>query len=278
MNPTIQIDTLHVVEKIDSLSKQLNQIIDNTNAFKDGFSTFFTYSSLAASIVTVFGVAAVFIRISNRSISNRRQKKIILDLLRHIMVNNAILEIILKKRAGKNGSIPVEGTLERFATLEDDMDLGKFSGRAKNYEKLHNVSLLIRNYNSIVCYADKHMHNKEYPNKLLEKELNDIFKRSKAISDELLKLSKEMHLFPITNKDFAKYVKAKYSGNEIFCMRSLFKKDSKFYWKNLGKEHKVHRPKYAFYIRDKRCHDYDKINLGDIYNSIIDDFSRRLLY
>ena len=69
----------------------------------------------------------------------------------------------------------MEGTLERFATLDDDMNLGKFSAQAKNYEKLHNLSLLVRNYNSVVCNADKHLHDKDYP-----KELMDIISSAKS--------------------------------------------------------------------------------------------------
>lgn len=47
----IQIDTLS--QQISHITSQLNNVIENTDSFKDGFSTFFTYSSLAASIVTV---------------------------------------------------------------------------------------------------------------------------------------------------------------------------------------------------------------------------------
>lgn len=280
MDTIIQIDTIQIVETIDRLSGQLNLIVENTDSFKDGFSTFFTYSSLAASIVTVLGVLAVFIEISKRSVSNRRQKKIILDLLRHMMVNNAILEIVCKKKSERNPSIPVEGTLERFATLDDDMNLGKFSAQAKNYEKLHNLSLLVRNYNSVVFHADKHLHDKDYPNKLMEKELNEIFKRSTRISDKLLGISKEMHLFPLTTKDFSKYVRSKYLSKEQFKLRCLINKESRFFWKKLFKKGTSERlkSKYAFYIKVKRCDYYNKLNMGDVYDRLIDNHSRNLLY
>ena len=270
----------NINKQINHIIAQLQSVIDNTDAFKDGFSTFFTYSSLAASIVTVLGVLAVFIEISKRSVSNRRQKKIVLDLLRHMMVNNAILEIICKKRSGRNPRVPVEGTLERFATLEDDMNLGKFSARAKNYEKLHDLSLLIRNYNSVVCIADKHLHDKDYPNDLMERELNEIFKRSRKISEMLLNISKEMHWFPLTTKDFAKYARNKYLVQEEFKLCSLIKKDSKFFWKRLFKKSqaKEQGKKYAFYIKFKRCDYYNKLKMGDVYDRLIDDHSSNLIY
>lgn len=280
MDTIIPIDTLRVIEKIEGFSEQLNQIVENTDAFKDGFSTFFTYSSLAASLVTVLGVLAVFIEISKRSVSNRRQKKIILDLLRHMMVNNAILEIVCERRSGLNPSIPAEGTLERFATLDDDMNLCKFSAQAKNYEKLHNLSLLVRNYNSVVCHADKHLHDKNYPDNLMEKELNEIFKRSTRISDKLLEISKEMHLFPLTTKDFSRYVRSKYLDNEQFKLRCLIKKESRFFWKKLFKKRSFKKleSKYSFYIKVKRCDYYDDLNVGDVYDRLIDNHSRNLLY
>ncbi len=280
MDTIIPTDTLRVIEKIEGFSEQLNQIVENTDAFKDGFSTFFTYSSLAASLVTVLGVLAVFIEISKRSVSNRRQKKIILDLLRHMMVNNAILEIVCERRSGLNPSIPAEGTLERFATLDDDMNLCKFSAQAKNYEKLHNLSLLVRNYNSVVCHADKHLHDKNYPDNLMEKELNEIFKRSTRISDKLLEISKEMHLFPLTTKDFSRYVRSKYLDNEQFKLRCLIKKESRFFWKKLFKKRSFKKleSKYSFYIKVKRCDYYDDLNVGDVYDRLIDNHSRNLLY
>lgn len=278
MTPLTQIDSLN--QQINHIIAQLESVIENTDSFQDGFSTFFTYSSLIASIVTILGVFAVFVEISKRSVSNRRQKKIVLDLLRHMMVNNAILEIICKKRSGLNPSIPVEGTLERFATLDDDMNLGKFSARAKNYEKLHNLSLLIRNYNSVVCVADKHLHDKDYPNTLMEKELNEIFKRSVKISEKLLKISKEMHLFPLTTKDFSKYARDKYLDIEKFRLCNLIKKDSKFFWKRLFKKGrtKEQKKKYAFYIKVKRCDYYNKLKMGDVYDRLIDDHYRNLIY
>lgn len=250
MNIEIQKDTISAIQQnIDLITKQLAVVIENTDAFKDGFSTFFTYSSLAASIVTVLGISAVFIKISKQSISNRRQKKIILDLLRHLMVNNAILEVICYNLKKTDSMVPLEGTLERFSTLEDDMNLGKFSTRAKNYEKLHNISLLIRNYNSIVCNADKHLHEKDYPEELLDKELNEIFRRSERISGKLLELSKEMHIFPVTVKGFSNYTRTKYFVEE-----------------------------QSLYIEDKRCRYYDNIDLGDVYDCLINDHSKKLLY
>ena len=197
-----------------------------------------------------------------------------------MMVNNAILEIIWKKKSGRNPSIPVEGTLERFATLDDDMNLGKFSSQAKNYEKLHNISLLVRNYNSVVCLADKHLHDKDYPNRLMEKELNEIFKRSTRISDKLLEISKDMHLFPLTKKDFAYYARSKYLDKEQFKMRCLIDKESRFFWKKLLKKDssKELKSRYAFYIKIKRCDYYDKLKMGDVYDHLIDDRSRKLLY
>lgn len=274
----IQIDTIS--QQISHITSQLNSVIENTDSFKDGFSTFFTYSSLAASIVTVLGVLVVFIEISKRSVSNNRQKKIILDLLRHMMVNNAILEIVCKKRSERNPSIPVEGTLERFATLDDDMNLGKFSSQAKNYEKLHNLSLLVRNYNSVVCFADKHLHDRDYPKQLMEKELNEIFKRSILISDKLLDISKEMHLFPLTIKDFSNYARSNYPGKEKFRLRCLIKKESRFFWKKLLKKDsaKEQTSRYKFYIKVKRCDYYAKLDMGDVYDRLIDDRSRKLLY
>ena len=246
MNPIAQIDTLYLAGKFRELSEQLNHISEYTNDFNDTFSTIFTISSLIASLVTIGGITAIFFKIYKSSISTKKQKKIIIDLLRHLMVNNAILEYILDNMKNK-GIVPVEGTLARFATLEDDMDLGKFSERSSNYEMLHNISLHIRNYNSIASYADTHMHQTRYPGPLLEKELNDIFKRSKKISDELLELSKKIHNSPVTKKSFAEYAKEKYNEKAPVSSRIMYG-----YYKDFG--------------------------LAGIYEFLIDEKSKNLLY
>lgn len=260
MPTSFPIDSLLTLEqKVDYLGHKLDSVSVNTDSFGNDFSSFVTILSIVASIVTIIGLLALFMDISKRNISKRMQKNIILDLLRHFMVNNAILESIWIHRKQKNPQTPIEGTLCRFAALEGDTDLGRFSVKAKYYEKLHNICLSLRNYNSVVCMADKHLHDSNYPQRVLDKELDSIVERSIELTIKLVELSKYIHCFKITEASFAKYVKKRYLKNE-----SDSQQDTK--------------PKYKHIIAKKKCNYYDEIHLDNVYNYLINRHWDRIIY
>lgn len=264
MPTTFPIDSLQTLEqKVNYLGHKLDSVSLNTDSFGNNFSSFVTILSIVASVVTIIGLLALFLDISKRNISKKTQKKIIIDLLRHFMVNNAILESIWRHRKNKKPQIPIEGTLCRFAALEDDTDIGRFSVKAKYYEKLHNICLSLRNYNSVVCMADKHLHDSNYPQKTLDKELESIFERSIYLTKRLLELSQDVHCFKITEASFAKYVESRY----------LQKEDGKVSDSQPGSE-----PKYKHFIKNKKCDYYNKINLDEAYNYLINHHWEKIIY
>ena len=174
--------------------------------------------------------------------------------MRHLMVNNAILEIIFH-RYDFITTKPLEGTLKRFATLEDDVNLGLLSLCARKYAKLHNISFKIRNYNSVVCLADKHMHTDNYSKVLITAELNNIFKRAEDLSRKLIELSKDMgHLFPINEKKFAKYATDRYLKDDKSKKKQNF-------------NHKV----------SVKCNYYKEIGMKDVYDFLIYDHRNKVL-
>ena len=128
--------------------------------------------------------------------------------MRHLMVNSATLESIITNLGTCK---PIEGTLTRFATLENDLELGRFMLRAKSYSHLHNVSLKIRNYNSLAEYADKHMHDPAYPQSKLKEELEALNTRAEDIFKRLIELSESIHRKPLTMEHFVKYVLHRYN-------------------------------------------------------------------
>jgi len=260
MPTTFPIDSLQTLEqKVNYLGHKLDSVSLNTDSFGNNFSSFVTILSIVASIVTVIGLLALFLDISKRNISKKTQKKIIIDLLRHFMVNNAILESIWRHRKNKTPQIPIEGTLCRFAALEDDTDIGRFSVKAKHYEKLHNICLSLRNYNSVVCMTDKHLHDSNYPQKALDEEIDSIFDRSIYLTKRLLELSKDVHCFKITEASFAQYVENRYL-------------------KKVSGSKPGNKPKYKHFIKTKQCKYYDEINLGDAYNYLINHHWEKIIY
>lgn len=204
-------DTLVIAIKANTLElgEKLSNIANNTDSFNTVFTGTYTIVSFVAGIVTVLGIGALFANWINKRMSTKKQTCIILDLMRHFMQNNAILEVVIQEK--KKSKYPIEGTFSRFATLDKDTDIGRLSVSANQYEKLHNLSLSIRNYNSIVTLVDKHITDPSYPAKLLDKELHNIKDRSNKICKKLLELSESLHKWRcVTEKDFAEYIQTRY--------------------------------------------------------------------
>lgn len=180
-------DSLKMVNDTTYIILQhLKEINSNTDGFSNLWSSLISIISIFASLVTIFGIISLRGEMRKKRANYEFRKRIILDLIRHMMVNNSILEVIRYKREIDKNFKPTEGILQRFATLESDIELGRFSMSADNYELIHNLSLKIRNYNSVVKNADKHIHNQDTPFDTISKELDDIFYRGVEISIKLL--------------------------------------------------------------------------------------------
>ncbi len=201
MKYKIPIESLPTIEeKLNYLSGQL-----------DSASSFGSWDNWVTTLVAWFSFIITLIitfQIRKHKITRDTQKKVILDLMRHLMVNSATLESIITNLGTCK---PIEGTLTRFATLENDLELGRFMLRAKSYSHLHNVSLKIRNYNSIAEYADKHMHDPAYPQSKLKEELEALNTRAEDIFKRLIELSESIHRKPLTMEHFVKYVLHRYN-------------------------------------------------------------------
>lgn len=208
------VDSLATVEqKLEHLGEHIEVICHNTDIWS--WPTWgVTVLTICASIATITGIWAIFSVIKQRNISKEWQRKIALDLIRHFMVNNAIVEVLRVKMAGpKNTYHPQEGVLTRFCTLESDVELSRFSINEDNYEKIHELSLKIRNYNIFVALADKHFCDLTYPREAKMEELKVIVKRSYDISNRLMAFCKTLNK-EITLEILYKYIADDRYGSE----------------------------------------------------------------
>ena len=126
----------------------LRKISENTDAWGDGLSIMLTVLTILASIVTIISLFGVAMELWKRKVSTERQELIIKDLIRHLLVNAAIMEVIRMKMAGKWGKLhPLEGIFSRFCVLDSDLQLVQIRVKDSEYTKLHSLSLFLRNYN-----------------------------------------------------------------------------------------------------------------------------------
>ena len=251
----------------DSLSfimKSLESINENTYSYADFPSGLETVLTIIASLVTIAGAFLLGYEYYRRQVSKKCQKRIILDLIRHLMVNNAIIEVIKGKLTGNPYYKPQRGVFERFATLESDVDLGRFSVNAKNYEIIHNLSLKIRNYNSVVCILDENFRNTNISPTVLDKGMDDVFYRAVEVSKDLLKLSRNIGI-EITDEELHTYICVEQYGQEW-----LHKQMAK------GKFNEGFAIPSRIVVRRSHLQYYDELCMKDTFNNLIRHHSTRI--
>ncbi len=176
-------------EFADSLFHAVKVVGYNTDSF-GGISGWVTWMSFAASMVTIIGLIMVCFEIYTRGTNIRCQKKIILDMIRHLFTNNAISEVIRLKNSETEENVPLtEGIFQRYCVLDSDIELGQLSYSAKNYEMLHSLRLKLRNYNIAAQAAEKHWTDPNCPVKTKMADLDDILNRSKKITEGFIEFS-----------------------------------------------------------------------------------------
>lgn len=163
--------------------------------------------SALSSIVTIAGAVVIFIYYRKVRISRNCRRKIILDLIRHLFVNSAIVEAIrLKMQLSGDTQRPADGTFLRFSFLEDDTNLGRFSLTSKNFDQIHELNLFMRNYNIASEVAERHFADPSYPVELKKRDLDDLFSRAVSITNRLLGLAKRFDL-KIDKKCMVRYLR-----------------------------------------------------------------------
>lgn len=183
---------IFAMEDIEQILTVAKEISDNTDAWADWVSVAMTIISLVASIVTIAGIVMFYIEYQKNKISRSCQKKVILDLVRHFFVNNVILELIRENFA--EGKRPIDGVFLRFSTLASDENLCKLSNNDKGFDEIHQLCLLLRNYNIAVGCAEKHFSESSCSDVERLNDIDEIYVRSVKITDKLIVLAQTLKL------------------------------------------------------------------------------------
>lgn len=170
------------------------------NSFVVSGSSGFNVLSSLASVVTIGGVVMIIIYYMKIRISRKCRKEIIADLVRHLFVNCAILEVIRINIMKNNNIRPVDGVFQRMTFLDIDTDLCKFSITSKKFSMVHESSLIIRNYNIVAQVAEKHFADPNIDINIKINDLDDLFSRGVEVTKKLLELGNCFHLG--TNEKF----------------------------------------------------------------------------
>ena len=201
-------------EKLDSLLEQVQSISKHTDAWGDNLSYFLTSLTVLASLATIFGLLGLLYEFKKDSkkhtISLDLQKLIVQDLIRHIFVNAAIMEVVRIKMAGNWGKFhPVEGTFSKFCFLDTDLQLDRIKIKDCFYKKQHNLSFLLRNYNIHSTLLEKHFNDPLYNSEEIKKELDELWNRTEEISKDFIELC-EVTKLGITTISIHDYIEEHY--------------------------------------------------------------------
>lgn len=201
---SLQIET-HSKEFADSLFKAVNVVGDHTNEFA-GWSLVVTIVTLLASLATIIGIAALLIAWRKRIVNKECQKRIIMDMIRHMFTNNTISEVIRLKYPKTGKAVLKEGVMERYCFLDSDIELANMNFTAKSYELLHSLRLRLKNYNSVVIIAEKHFTDPNCPKEIRMEDLDDIWERSARLTKGFLEYSNKVGLH-ISQEDISTFIR-----------------------------------------------------------------------
>lgn len=200
---------------IETISDKVSQIYQNTGLWSGNGQWVITIITILASIATILGSINILRIYREKKVNKDYWRKLIVDLIRHLFINNAIIETIRIKCEGKyNEKHPAEGVFQRFKTLDEDLQLGRFSYNARYYELIHKICIRIRNYNIAAMAAESHFANKDYPEAEKVLALYDIYKRSVDIAADLIELSNKLNC-NLSSSVLNSYMTSKYGNGYI---------------------------------------------------------------
>ncbi len=182
------------------ITNELYEIITNDH------SRGYCLISFLASIVTIAGFVSILVYCQKIRISKQCQKKIIIDLIRHLYINCVIIEIIRAKLTKKKFTIrPTDGVFSRFAVLDTDMCLDRFSVNSRNFVMIHEICLLFRNYNIVAGVAEKHFADPNISVDLKKQDMTDLFSRAVKVTKMLFDLNESLKL-GITKESIVRFL------------------------------------------------------------------------
>ncbi len=208
-------------------------------------SPVFCSISFLASVVTIAGFVSIFFYYQKIRISKQCQKKIITDLIRHFYINCVIIEIIRAKLTKEKFKIrPTDGVFSRFAVLDTDMCLDRFSVNSRSFERLHEICLLFRNYNIVANVAEKHFADPKISAELKRQDMTDLFSRAVKVTKLLFELSECLKLgitkesiFHFFEENLESAKKGPWPGIEESDILPRDKFDDHSFYDKMGLEH-----------------------------------------
>jgi hypothetical protein len=124
--------------------------------------------------------------------SGEQQKKIFIDLVRHLYRNKvcicAVRFKLSKTEGGLNRFYPSEEHLLKLKMLPEDLRLDKFENMNEHYDRLHQLELLFRNYNTEIEVSLSHLKQPDLAESVKQRDIDVIDLKSGLITKSIVDL------------------------------------------------------------------------------------------
>ena len=146
----------------------------------------FTWLDILTGVASLIGTLALFTYLGvllRRRVSKHTQAEILEDIERYLYGNDVYLEVIrlkMEEVKWQKDAYILETVLRRFAFPAEDLQLGKFTLKGKNYSTMHEFLTYLRNYNISVQVTAEHFE-KLLPKNIKVNDMVDLQYRSEAL-------------------------------------------------------------------------------------------------
>ena len=177
-----------VVTKIEQHS---SIIAENTRPLTIvNVSTKIDYLAFIIAFIALFvAILSVIYAVRTKSLRSITQKeKILKDVIRHLYRNKVAVSNITRDLKNNTDKFPSEEWLLFLKFSEDDLYLAKFADFFDNFDEMHHLQVIFRNYNIEVDVTLEHLKDKFLNIEIKEKDLNNLSNKTNVLANEIFKL------------------------------------------------------------------------------------------
>lgn len=187
---------------IDTLVSQIKLICQHTDC-SSGLPYWTSIMTILASAITIASIVLILIEFIRYRRKKRCNGLILQDFIRHLFVNIGIMDVIRIKME-ENGNTydncyPEEGVFKRMTFLTEDCNFAKYATKSKNYNKIHELELLMRNFNITAEVACTHFLSPAISAEAKKRDLNELTIRAVKLIEKFKNLTKilDIKLLPL---------------------------------------------------------------------------------
>jgi len=144
-----------------AIQQLLEQLINKPAS--DFWQGDFYVVAVVSAAISLFGVYTIIHEFSNDRIDEKCQINLLKDLVRHLYRNKVCTLAMQAKYnvavANAEGCYPSEEHYRKQQLLPEDIHIERYNHHADIYDKLHDLEMKLRNYNTEIEVAEMHMSN-----------------------------------------------------------------------------------------------------------------------